>query len=158
MNQWVDRPRRTVDHYIFIERGISRSTASTSSHPCAIVWNTSPTDAFSPPKLCPSKTTENLPTRLKRGYCQWYQTNSFRQGGRGALTGKRIIAAAGACSLMFGLTTTAAGASTMHPALSGTLTMNVFTFTTPVMQPVIAAFEKLNPGVHDQGRQRCQYA
>ena len=26
--------------------------------------------------------------------------------------------------------------------------MNVFTFTTPVMQPVIAAFEKLNPGVH----------
>jgi multiple sugar transport system substrate-binding protein len=25
--------------------------------------------------------------------------------------------------------------------------MNVFTFTTPVMQPVIAAFEKLNPGV-----------
>jgi multiple sugar transport system substrate-binding protein len=35
----------------------------------------------------------------------------------------------------------------MRPALSGTLTMNVFTFTTPVMQPVIAAFEKLNPGV-----------
>ena len=75
------------------------------------------------------------------------QTNSFRQGGRGALTGKRIIAAASACSLMFGLTTTAAGTSTLHPALSGTLTMNVFTFTTPVMQPVIAAFEKLNPGV-----------
>ena len=28
-------------------------------------------------------------------------------------------------------------------AQSGTLTMNVFTFTTPVMQPVIAVFEKL---------------
>ncbi|HTW10555.1 MAG TPA: extracellular solute-binding protein, partial [Acidimicrobiales bacterium] len=51
------------------------------------------------------------------------------------------------CSLIFGLTSTPAGASTMRPALSGTLTMNVFTFTTPVMQPVIAAFEKLNPGV-----------
>ncbi len=28
--------------------------------------------------------------------------------------------------------------------------MNVFTFTTPVMQPVIAAFEQANPGVHIQ--------
>ena len=74
-------------------------------------------------------------------------TKSFRQGRRGTLSGKRIIAAAGACSLMFGLTSAAAGASTMGPALSGTLTMNVFTFTTPVLQPVIAAFEKLNPGV-----------
>jgi multiple sugar transport system substrate-binding protein len=48
---------------------------------------------------------------------------------------------------MFALTSATADASTMGPALSGTLTMNVFTFTTPVMQPVIAAFEKLNPGV-----------
>lgn len=77
-------------------------------------------------------------------------TNSFRQVRRSGLSGKQILAAAGACSLMFGLTSTAAGASSMAPALSGTLTMNVFTFTTPVMQPVIAAFEKLNPGVHIQ--------
>ena len=74
-------------------------------------------------------------------------TNSFRQGSRGALSGKRVIAAASACSLMFALTSTSAEASTLRPALSGTLTLNVFTFTTPVMQPVIAAFEKLNPGV-----------
>jgi multiple sugar transport system substrate-binding protein len=38
----------------------------------------------------------------------------------------------------------------MSGSLSGTLTMNVFTFTTPVMQPVIAAFEKLYPDVHIQ--------
>src|ERR1022692_210599 len=74
-------------------------------------------------------------------------TKSSQRGRRSALPVKHIFAAAGACSLMLGLTTTPAGASTMRPALSGTLTMNVFTFTTPVMQPVIAAFEKLNPGV-----------
>jgi multiple sugar transport system substrate-binding protein len=51
---------------------------------------------------------------------------------------------------MFALTSATADASTMTPALSGTLTMNVFTFTTPVMQPVIAAFEKLYPNVHIQ--------
>ncbi len=77
-------------------------------------------------------------------------TKSYQQGRRGALPVKHIFAAAGACSLILGLTTTPAGASTMRPALSGTLTMNVFTFTTPVIQPVIAAFEKLNPGVHIQ--------
>ncbi len=75
-------------------------------------------------------------------------TKSSQQGRRGALPVKHIFAAAGACSLILGLTTTPAGASNMRPALSGTLTMNVFTFTTPVMQPVIAAFEQLNPGVH----------
>ncbi len=77
-------------------------------------------------------------------------TKSSQQGRRSALPVKHIFAAAGACSLILGLTTTPASASTMRPALSGTLTMNVFTFTTPVMQPVIAAFEKLNPGVHIQ--------
>jgi multiple sugar transport system substrate-binding protein len=34
--------------------------------------------------------------------------------------------------------------------LSGKLTMNVFTFTTPVMKPVIAAFQKLHPHVKIQ--------
>ncbi len=60
----------------------------------------------------------------------------------------RVVATTGACSLLFGLTATAANASTLRPQLRGTLTMNVFTFTTPVMQPVIAAFEKLYPNVH----------
>ena len=60
----------------------------------------------------------------------------------------RVVATTGACTLLFGLTATAANASTLRPQLSGTLTMNVFTFTTPVMQPVIAAFEKLYPNVH----------
>ena len=55
-----------------------------------------------------------------------------------------------ACSLLVGVTGFSANASTTSAALSGTLTMNVFTFTTPVMQPVIAAFEQLNPGVHIQ--------
>ena len=77
-------------------------------------------------------------------------TESFRQGRRRNLPGKRIVVAAGACSLMFVLTGATAEASTMGPALSGTLTINVFTFTTPVMQPVIAAFEKLHPSVHIQ--------
>ena len=60
----------------------------------------------------------------------------------------RVVATTGACTLLFGLTATAADASTLRPQLSGKLTMNVFTFTTPVMQPVIAAFEKLYPNVH----------
>ena len=60
----------------------------------------------------------------------------------------RVVATTGACALLFGLTATAANASTVRPQLSGKLTMNVFTFTTPVMQPVIAAFEKLYPHVH----------
>ena len=60
----------------------------------------------------------------------------------------RVVATTGACTLLFGLTATAANASTLRPQLSGKLTMNVFTFTTPVMQPVIAAFEKLYPNVH----------
>jgi ABC-type glycerol-3-phosphate transport system substrate-binding protein len=60
----------------------------------------------------------------------------------------RVVATTGACTLLFGLTATAANASTLRPQLSGSLTMNVFTFTTPVMQPVIAAFEKLYPSVH----------
>jgi multiple sugar transport system substrate-binding protein len=62
--------------------------------------------------------------------------------------GKKIIAALGACVLLGSVTTVAAGAQSS--GLSGTLTMNVFTFTTPVMQPVIAAFEKANPNVHIQ--------
>ena len=37
--------------------------------------------------------------------------------------------------------------STSGDNLSGKLTMNVFTFTTPVMKPVIAAFQKLHPHV-----------
>ncbi len=60
----------------------------------------------------------------------------------------RVVATTGACTLLFGLTAAAANASTVRPQLSGKLTMNVFTFTTPVMQPVIAAFEKLYPNVH----------
>ena len=60
----------------------------------------------------------------------------------------RVVATTGTCTLLFGLAATAANASTLRPALTGRLTMNVFTFTTPVMQPVIAAFEKLYPNVH----------
>jgi ABC-type glycerol-3-phosphate transport system substrate-binding protein len=61
------------------------------------------------------------------------------------------VAALGACVLavaVVGSSAIAASAnSSKRSGLSGTLTMNVFTFTTPTMQPVIAAFEKLNPGV-----------
>ncbi len=65
------------------------------------------------------------------------------------------VAVAGAVASCVLLCNVAAGAATAssraRPAsLSGTLTMNVFTFTTPVMQPVIAAFEKLYPNVHIQ--------
>lgn len=61
---------------------------------------------------------------------------------------KYFAATIGSCSMIIGLTGLTAYASTMSTQLSGTLTMNVFTFTTPVMQPVIAAFEKLYPSVH----------
>ena len=68
--------------------------------------------------------------------------------------GRRVTAVVGACLIVGSLTTVAANASgastrTSH-ALSGTLTMNVFTFSSPVLKPVIAAFEKLNPGVKIQ--------
>ena len=68
--------------------------------------------------------------------------------------GRRVTAVVGACLIVGSLTTVAANASgastrTSH-ALSGTLTMNVFTFSTAVLKPVIAAFEKLNPGVKIQ--------
>ena len=66
--------------------------------------------------------------------------------------GKRSLAAVGVFVLLGGLSTVAASASRARSELSGTLTMNVFTFTTPVMAPVIAAFEKLNPGVHIRPR------
>ncbi len=60
----------------------------------------------------------------------------------------QVVTAIGACALIVGLTVPTASASTAHKdALSGTLTMNVFTFTTPVMKPVIAAFQKLHPNV-----------
>jgi multiple sugar transport system substrate-binding protein len=64
---------------------------------------------------------------------------------------RNVTAVVGTCLLVGSLSTVAAhasGASTkVSRGLSGTLTMNVFTFTTPVLQPVIAAFKKLNPGV-----------
>ena len=63
----------------------------------------------------------------------------FRYGGK-------ALCALGACLLLVTLVGPSASAS--KKGLSGTLTMNVFTFTTPVMKPVIAAFEKANPGVH----------
>ena len=70
---------------------------------------------------------------------------------RRSRVGRNVTAVVGTCLLVGSLTTVAAnasGASTkVSRGLSGTLTMNVFTFTTPVLQPVIAAFKKLNPGV-----------
>jgi multiple sugar transport system substrate-binding protein len=64
---------------------------------------------------------------------------------------RNVTAVVGTCLLVGSLSTVAAnasGASTkVSRGLSGTLTMNVFTFTTPVLQPVIAAFKKLHPGV-----------
>ena len=74
-----------------------------------------------------------------------------RRSARSTRLGKNITAVVGTCLLVGGLTAVAANASgtsiRTSKGLSGTLTMNVFTFTTPVMKPVIAAFEKLNPGV-----------
>ena len=84
----------------------------------------------------------------ERGYCQWYQHNSFRQS-----PPKRPGWETGYCCRRCVQPDVRADrhrSKRLHyeaAALSGTLTMNVFTFTTPVMQPVIAAFEKLNPGV-----------
>jgi len=66
-------------------------------------------------------------------------TRRFRYGGK-------ALCALSACALLVALVGPSASAS--KKGLSGTLTMNVFTFTTPVMKPVIAAFEKANPGVH----------
>ena len=63
----------------------------------------------------------------------------FRYGGK-------ALCALGVCLLL--VTMVGPSASASKKGLSGTLTMNVFTFTTPVMKPVIAAFEKANPGVH----------
>ncbi len=77
-----------------------------------------------------------------------------RRPARTSRFGRKITAVVGACLLVGSLTAVAAnasGASTRTSrGLSGTLTMNVFTFSTPVLKPVIAAFEKLNPGVKIQ--------
>ncbi len=66
-----------------------------------------------------------------------------------ARSGRNTTAVVGACLLVGSLSTVAANASSastkVSRGLSGTLTMNVFTFTTPVLQPVIAAFKKLQP-------------
>jgi multiple sugar transport system substrate-binding protein len=63
--------------------------------------------------------------------------------------GRKTLTTLSACILMVALSGAAAQAhAAKKSGLSGTLTMNVFTFTTPVMKPVIAAFEKANPGVH----------
>src|SRR5664279_511023 len=59
----------------------------------------------------------------------------------------KVMTAVGACALVVALTVPTADASPAKAELSGHLTMNVFTFTTPVMKPVIAAFEKANPKV-----------
>ena len=73
---------------------------------------------------------------------------------RRSRTSRNVTAVVGTCLLVGSLSTVAAnasGASTkVSRGLSGTLTMNVFTFTTPVLQPVIAAFKKLHPGVNIQ--------
>jgi ABC-type glycerol-3-phosphate transport system substrate-binding protein len=59
----------------------------------------------------------------------------------------RALTVVGACALLVALTVPTATASPAKAELSGHLTMNVFTFTTPVMKPVIAAFKKANPKV-----------
>ncbi len=75
-------------------------------------------------------------------------------GGRTALRfGRTVMTLVGACILVGSLSMVAANASAARASstassLSGNLTMNVFTFTTPVMQPVIKAFKKLYPHVH----------
>jgi multiple sugar transport system substrate-binding protein len=73
---------------------------------------------------------------------------------RRSRTSRNVTAVVGTCLLVGSLSTVAAnasGASTkVSRGLSGTLTMNVFTFTTPVLQPVIAAFKKLHPSVNIQ--------
>jgi hypothetical protein len=67
--------------------------------------------------------------------------------------GRRAAIAVGAGAFVVALTgvggaTVASASIPKTPQLSGNLTLNVFTFTTPVMKPVIAAFEKLYPHVH----------
>src|SRR5476651_225473 len=60
---------------------------------------------------------------------------------------RKALTTLSACILVVTLSGAAAQARpATKSGLSGTLTMNVFTFTTPVMKPVIAAFEKANPG------------
>jgi multiple sugar transport system substrate-binding protein len=60
----------------------------------------------------------------------------------------KVVAVAAACFLLVVLAcSSASAASSKKTELSGHLTMNVFTFTTPVMKPVIAAFQKLHPKV-----------
>jgi len=67
--------------------------------------------------------------------------------GVGKLSAK-VVAVMAACFVLVALASSSAGAaSSKKTELSGHLTMNVFTFTTPVMKPVIAAFEKLHPKV-----------
>ena len=68
----------------------------------------------------------------------------------GPVRGRKVTTAAaiGAALVMVALACSTAGAApAKKDDLKGTLTMNVFTFTTPVMQPVIAAFKKLHPNV-----------
>src|ERR1039458_3799741 len=89
----MNQLRRTVDHYIFIERGISLNTAlrlRTNAYRLEYFSDR----AFSPPNYVFRHDRKRLLPMVS--------TNSFRQGCRGALPGKRVLAAAGACSLMFG--------------------------------------------------------
>src|ERR1700690_98102 len=66
--------------------------------------------------------------------------------------GRKITTAVVAGALATAVIGVAAGAAdaSKKAGLSGTLTMNVFTFSAGVMNPVIAAFEKANPNVNIQ--------
>jgi len=69
---------------------------------------------------------------------------------RSVRLGRKIVTGVAACALAAGVIGVAAGAanaSKTKAGLSGTLTMNVFTFSAAVMNPVIAGFEKANPNV-----------
>jgi multiple sugar transport system substrate-binding protein len=69
---------------------------------------------------------------------------------RSVRLGRKIATGVAACALAAGVIGVAAGAanaSKVKSGLSGTLTMNVFTFSAAVMNPVIAGFEKANPNV-----------
>lgn len=72
-----------------------------------------------------------------------------RPSGSSAPRMKAAIALAALVALLtvVASSATASAKRSTKDSLHGTLTMNVFTFTTPVMQPVIAAFKKLHPQV-----------
>ena len=81
-----------------------------------------------------------------------HEPRSEAKGSRRVRLGRKITTAVVAGALATAVIGVAAGAAdaSKKAGLSGTLTMNVFTFSAGVINPVIAAFEKINPNVNVQ--------